>query len=192
MSCFVGFGSLVNTSTHIYKAEAPVRVLGWSRAWINNDTYDHAFLSVIPRSDVSIYGLLARVPDGNWDELDVREAGYRRRKLDSSEWLVESGVAPLVGETELNRDDVQMYVHSSGAFASSDKPILYSYLETVLFGFYKVFGEAGVRNFIETTTAWTAIKDDRSLPLYPRHVPPIGAAATVVEHAITGLEKISN
>ena len=189
MSCFVGFGSLVNTATHVYQAETPVRIPGWSRAWINNDTYEHAFLSVVPQEDSTIFGLLARVPNGDWRELDIREAGYHRRPLASSEWLVEQGVEDLMAQPGQHLDDVQMYVHSSGDYASAEKPILYSYLETVLLGFYEIFGERGVENFIETTIAWTTINDDRSLPLYPRHVSPQGPAGDVVADAISRVKK---
>ncbi|MEM7257458.1 MAG: gamma-glutamylcyclotransferase [Pseudomonadota bacterium] len=192
MSYFVGFGSLVNTQTHIYRAESPVSVPGWSRAWINNDTYDHAFLSVVPQPGTAILGLLAKVPDGDWTELDVREAGYHRHPLGQSDWVVE----PVAGAAQQSSsgvfEDVQMYVHSIGSFASQEKPILYSYLETVLYGFYQIFGTRGVENFVNTTTAWTTIKDDRKLPLYPRHVPPAGDAAKPVDDAIRSLKKSHN
>lgn len=192
MSYFVGFGSLVNTATHVYGAEAPVRVPGWSRAWINNDTYDHAFLSVVPQPDVAIFGLLAKVPNGDWRELDIREAGYHRHPLQASDWALEPVEGVVASSSLAAVNDVQMYIHSSGSFASPDKPILHSYLETVLYGFYQVFGINGVENFIQTTTAWTTIKDDRARPIYPRHVPPVGAAVRVVEGAINALKENQN
>jgi hypothetical protein len=88
MACFIGFGSLVNTATHKYQPLAAVRVPGWSRAWINNDLYDHAFLSVVPQAEQSILGLLAAVPDRNWRELDQREAGYDRKPMEPSDWQI--------------------------------------------------------------------------------------------------------
>lgn len=192
MACFIGFGSLVNTSTHKYQPLASVRVPGWSRAWINNNSYDYAFLSVIPAPQQAIFGLLAAVPDENWAELDTREAGYSRKLLTPTDWRFEPGEFQGEPDTDLNYPDVQMYVHDSGDFAQPEKPILYSYLETVLFGFYRIFGEKGLENFIDTTTAWTAIKDDRPSPIYPRHVPPEGAACRVVEAAISRLRSHKN
>ena len=185
MACFIGFGSLVNTATHKYQPLAAVRVPGWSRAWINNDLYDHAFLSVVPQAEQSILGLLAAVPDKNWGELDQREAGYDRKPMEPSDWQITVSEFEPAAESGEHHADVQMYVHASGDFAQPDKPILYSYLETVLFGFYKIYGSTGVDAFIESTTAWTAIKDDRAAPLYPRHVPPQGQAVPLVEAAIS-------
>lgn len=185
MACFIGFGSLVNTSTHKYQPLAPVRVPGWSRAWINNDSYDYAFLSVIPAPQQAIFGLLAAVPDENWAELDIREAGYSRKVLTPADWRYETGEFSGVADSDRHYSDVQMYVHASGDFARPEKPILYSYLETVLFGFYRIFGAKGVENFLDTTTAWTSIKDDRLSPIYPRHVPPQGPGCQIVEAAIS-------
>ena len=184
MDCFIGFGSLVNTSTHKYQPVSPVRVPGWSRAWINNDSYDHAFLSVIPDSQKSILGLLAVVPDGDWAELDAREAGYNRKLLSDADWQLEQLHNGVNAAEAVSPAQVQMYVHASGQFAQPQKPILYSYLETVLFGFYQIYGESGIDNFLDSTTAWTAIKDDRAAPIYPRHVPPTGPASGIVEAAI--------
>lgn len=189
LSCFIGFGSLVNTETHGYSALGAVRIAGWSRAWINNDTYDHAFLSVIPGQQTSILGLLARVPDANWSELDVREAGYDRRRLEPTEWEFEEASSVGVPPSDMPIDDVQMYVHSHGDFAAPDRPILRSYLETVLVGFHTVFGTQGVRSFIDTTTAWTRIQDDSVLPLYPRYVKAQGAALKPVQQALAEIEK---
>ena len=189
MDCFIGFGSLVNTSTHKYQPVSPVRVPGWSRAWINNDSYDHAFLSVVPAQHYSILGLLAAVPDGDWAELDAREVGYNRKLLGDTDWQYESGEKGAVNAAPIVPTGVQMYVHASGKFARPDKPILRSYLETVLFGFYQIYGMAGVENFLESTTAWTAIKDDSAAPIYPRHVPPTGVAVGIVEAAIETASK---
>jgi hypothetical protein len=48
-------------------------------------------------------------------------------------------------------------------------PILLSYLDTVVQGYLREFGEAGAARFFETTTGWEAgIHDDRTDPVYPR------------------------
>lgn len=180
MTCFIGFGSLVNCATHTYEPVAPVQVPGWTRVWINNDTYDHAFLSVMPDPDDSILGLLARVPDSDWTQLDTREAGYRRHPLPAGEWQSDDGNTVEQADAE----DVQMYVHASGQFATPAKPILCSYLVTVLAGFYEVFGARGLDNFLHSTKAWTDIKDDRRMPLYPRYVAPRGNAELAVHEAL--------
>nr|CAA6805266.1 MAG: Gamma-glutamylcyclotransferase [uncultured Thiotrichaceae bacterium] len=174
MACFFGFGSLVNASTHRYEMVAPAQVNGWARAWIDHDLYQHALLSVIPETDTRIHGLMARVPDNNWAELDKRELGYQRYVLNHEEWSAGTILQPL------DDSDIQMYKHTDGSFATPDKPILWSYLETVLHGYYQVFGSTGVEAFISTTRHWTVVSDDRDAPLYPRYRPAVGDAAKAV------------
>ena len=181
MACFFGFGSLVNTGTHRYEAFTPASVIGWKRAWINNDSYQHAFLSVVPDVSSQIQGLMAKVPNNDWAELDAREVGYARRVLGHGEWLAKASSSLTI---QNKPDDVQMYVHVTGEFAQPIKPILWSYLETVLFGYYQWFGAEGVQGFVDSTVAWTDILDDRQDPIYPRYVPAEGSAAGVVIPAI--------
>ena len=184
MACFFGFGSLVNTGTHRYEAFTPASVIGWKRAWINNDRYDHAFLGVVPDANTQIQGLMAVVPNNDWAELDTREVGYSRRVLGTGEWAAEAPSSQTIQDTP---NDVQMYVHKSGEYATPAKKILWSYLETVLYGYYQWFGPEGVEAFISTTTAWTDIVDDREGPIYPRYVPAEGDAIEVVIPAIERL-----
>lgn len=189
MACFFGFGSLVNTSTHKYVAVTPATVNGWERAWVNNDNYDHAFLSVTPDTSTAIQGLMAEVPGDDWAELDLREAGYKRRVLQPAEWQQTHSNKRAAGALKLKSGltDVQMYQHASGDFASDQKPILWSYLETVLYGYHQWFGDEGVHGFIATTRAWVNIFDDRQAPQYPRYVPAEGVAAEVVLPAIEAI-----
>lgn len=191
MACFFGFGSLVNTATHKYLAITPAIVTGWERAWVNNDHYDHAFLSVTGDASNAIQGLMAEVPNNDWAELDLREAGYKRLVLQPDDWQQAHSDRQAVGSAalEMGLTDVQMYQHASGEFARDQKPILWSYLETVLYGYHQWFGEEGVRGFIATTRAWVSIVDDRKSPQYPRYVPAEGAAVEVVLPAIEALCK---
>jgi hypothetical protein len=189
MACFFGFGSLVNTGTHIYTPVTPATVKGWKRIWVNNDCYDHAFLSIEPDDASKIQGLMAQVPNDDWQELDTREVGYLRRVLKQEEWLPEtlSSEAPAKVLDDTHLDDIQMYVLKGGEYAQPTKPILWSYLETVLYGYYQWFGAEGVDAFIESTGAWTDVLDDRPNPHYPRYVPAEGSAANIVISAINNL-----
>lgn len=175
MACFFGFGSLVNTSTHRYKMIAPAQVNGWARAWIDHELYQHALLSVIPETGTHIHGLITGVPGNNWAELDQRELGYERYALNAEEWSTTTAL-----QSSSETPDIQMYKHTAGGFAQPNKPILWSYLETVLHGYYQVFGCAGVEEFITTTRHWTTILDDRDAPLYPRYRPADTDAAKAV------------
>ncbi len=48
--------------------------------------------------------------------------------------------------------------------------ILLSYLDVVVQGYLREFGEDGARRFFETTDGWNVpVLDDRAAPLYPRH-----------------------
>lgn len=191
MAYFFGFGSLVNTSTHRYVPVTPAIVDGWERAWINNDFYDYAFLSVTPNAAKAIYGLMAEVPNDDWSQLDTREVNYKRRVLQSGEWQPAHSDRKADGSAALaaGLSDVQMYQHASGEFAKDQKPILWSYLETVLFGYYQWFGADGVSGFVSSTQAWVNVFDDRNSPLYPRYVPAEKVAAEVVIPTIESLPR---
>lgn len=191
MACFFGFGSLVNTATHKYVAITPARISGWSRVWVNNDLYDHAFLSVVPSANCSIQGLMAEVPGDDWLELDLREVGYSRRVLAAADWcleITEEGGPLTVDVAAQTLQDVQMYQDVAGKPATQGgKSILWSYLETVLYGYYQWFGAHGVHRFIDSTDSWVNILDDRMSPQYPRYVPAKGAAVKAVIPAMDNL-----
>lgn len=189
MACFFGFGSLVNTGTHRYTPVTAAKVEGWRRIWVNNECYEHAFLSVEPADSSQIQGLMAQVPNDDWQELDTREVGYLRRPLNQQEWLQQTHCsdAPVSLLEGARIDDIQMYVLQGGNYAEPSKPILWSYLETVLYGYYQWFGEEGVEAFINSTGAWTNILDDRLKPIYPRYVPAQGRAEGIVISAIDNL-----
>ena len=54
--------------------------------------------------------------------------------------------------------------------ASEMRPVLLSYVDVVVQGYLREFGEDGVARFFETTDGWDApMRNDRANPLYPRH-----------------------
>ena len=158
---FFGYGSLVNTATHDFPDPQPARLRGWRRAWRHTDLRPVAFLTAIPDEGSEIDGLIAHVPRGDWDALDAREWAYDRVAVTH---LVTHGVA---------RDlDISVYAVPEGRHRVPDSayPVLLSYLDVVVQGFARVFGEDGVRRFFETTDGWDApILNDRGIPRYPRH-----------------------
>ncbi|SFR37942.1 gamma-glutamylcyclotransferase family protein [Litoreibacter janthinus] len=157
---FFGYGSLVNAATHSYPSTFPATLHGWRRVWKHTSLRELAFLSVMPVQGHQIDGLIAEVPNSDWSALDVREAGYFRIPVEDAEVTHQAG-----------RVDLQMYQtdpeHEVGA--SAQHPILLSYVDVVVQGFFNTFGEDGVTRFFETTDGWEApILNDRSNPLYPR------------------------
>ena len=121
---------------------------------------DFAFLSVIPADGAQIDGLIAEVPNSDWQALDLRETGYFRSDLPDTS--LTHGAGPV---------DVHMYqTHPEHKAAPEVRhPILLSYLDVVVQGFLDVFGEDGAIRFFDTTDGWDGpIMNDRSNPLYPR------------------------
>ncbi len=157
---FFGYGSLVNTATHVYDRHHPARLTGWRRVWRHTPIRDMAFLTAEPCEQTVIDGLIAAVPGANWSALDERETGYDRVHLPKG--------------VEHRADDaghIAVYTIPADKHGIPDaqRPILLSYLDVVVQGYLQVFGEQGGQNFFATTAGWdTPILNDRSAPQYPR------------------------
>ncbi|MEM9427313.1 MAG: gamma-glutamylcyclotransferase, partial [Pseudomonadota bacterium] len=53
---------------------------------------------------------------------------------------------------------------------SGHHPILLSYIDVVVQGYFRIGGEVAVEAFFHTTDGWDApVLDDRAAPRYPRH-----------------------
>lgn len=157
---FFGYGSLVNTRTHIYKRATVAKIKGWRREWRWVPERQLAFLTAVADESCEIDGLIAEVPNQDWAALDAREEFYDR--LNANDCTTHA----------LDEDlDIAIYaipIGSSG-LASDNHPILLSYLDVVLQGYTDVYGEKGALDFFATTTGWGApILNDRATPVYPR------------------------
>ena len=155
---FFGYGSLVNRATHAYPRAAPATLRGWRRVWRQTRLRPVAFLSVAPDPGARIDGVIAEVPGADWSALDAREHAYLRRPVREIAHA-KTGVA-----------DIAVYQVAPDTIAPGEgtPAILLSYLDTVVQGFLREFGEAGVAGFFETTHDWGVIQDDRANPVYPR------------------------
>ena len=157
---FFGYGSLVNRATHDYADAHPARITGWRRAWRHVEGRKVAFLTAVPDPDSAIDGLIAHVPGGDWAALDMREHAYAR--------VLATDVAHNVaGAQEIHiyhaPDDMHVASHTM-------RPVLLSYVDVVVQGYLREFGETGVARFFETTDGWDApVRNDREAPAYPRH-----------------------
>lgn len=154
---FFGYGSLVNRATHDYPCAQPAQVQGWRRVWTHTKLRKLAYLSVYPVADARIDGLIAAVPGHDWAALDARERAYDRH---------------LVTQHNAAADQVHIYAVTPAHTDAPDArhPILLSYVDVVVQGFLREFGEDGAQRFFETTDGWdTAILNDRDDPIYPRH-----------------------
>ncbi|MBL4812362.1 MAG: gamma-glutamylcyclotransferase [Rhodobacteraceae bacterium] len=152
---FFGYGSLVNTATHVYANPVAAQLNGWRRNWCDIDAHPTALLSVEP-ADGHILGLCAQVPGGDWAALDARESGYGR--VDTTALIAQQPVAGIA--------TYQVAPHTHRGF---DKPILLSYLDVVIQGFLQIYGHAGAAHFFASTAGWNRpVLDDRAAPRYPR------------------------
>ncbi len=158
---FFGYGSLVNRATHNYEDAHPAHLKGWKRVWRHTNLRPVAYLTAVPDNSSSIDGLIAHVPDGDWAALDHRERAYDRKQV--TEHVAHPKDHPL---------DVAVYHVPCGKHGvpTEEHPILLSYIDVVVQGYLREFGEAGAHSFFQTTAGWEApILDDRHDPIYPRH-----------------------
>ncbi|WP_339673304.1 gamma-glutamylcyclotransferase family protein [uncultured Roseovarius sp.] len=160
-SYFFGYGSLVNRASHSFAGAVPAQLTGWRRIWRHTDLRPVAYLTVVPDAHAEIDGLIAPVPDADWPALDAREAAYIR-----------APAAHQVRHPLPHRPEIAVYTIPDGLHASPSQahPILLSYLDVVVQGYFREFGTAGVQRFFDTTDGWDApLLDDRNSPRYPRH-----------------------
>lgn len=157
---FFGYGSLVNRDTHSFAPIHLSRIDGWRRVWHRAPIRPAAFLSVIRDRDSSIDGVIAPVPNDDWVALDAREYAYDR-----------IAVTDAVTHAAPDVRDISIYAIPPDSSAPPDEehPILLSYIDVVLQGYLREYGEPGALRFIQTTEGWnTPVKDDRDAPVYPR------------------------
>ena len=158
---FFGYGSLVNRATHVFEDAHPAHLKGWRRAWRHTNLRPVAFLTAVPAEGHQIDGLIAHVPGDDWTALDFRERAYDRTHV--TERTVHRVHRPI---------QVQVYSIAPGKHGVPDEthPVLLSYIDVVVQGYLREFGEAGVQRFFESTDGWDApILDDRADPVYSRH-----------------------
>lgn len=158
---FFGYGSLVNRQTHVYTDAHRVQVSGWRRCWRHTALRPIAFLTATPCKESTIDGLIAGVPNNDWNALDEREYAYDRVLLTDK-----------VNHSLPRQPDIAIYTIPANKHGAPDRshPILLSYLDVVVQGYLQEFGEGGAQAFFASTDGWDApILDDRMDPIYPRH-----------------------
>jgi len=148
---FFGYGSLVNRLTHDGEAIRQESVTGWQRLWRRASGRPRSFLTVERAPGVTIRGLSAEVPNGDWTALDLREGSYVRAEAHPG-----TAIYHLPPGTSVP--------------PSREYPVVLSYVDVVVEGFFNEYGEDGVTHFFETTRGWDApILNDRAEPTYSRH-----------------------
>lgn len=158
---FFGYGSLVNLSTHGFSNAHPARARGWRRAWRHTNLRPVAFLTAVPDTSVTIDGMIAHVPGDDWAALDLREHAYARVPTSDA-----------IEHTLNGTPDVALYAIPPEAHGhpTTAHPVLLSYIDVVIQGYLRAFGETGAQRFFDTTSGWDIpVMNDRAAPIYPRH-----------------------
>lgn len=160
---YFGYGSLINDDTRPDDSKAVNHTLkGWRREWrASGNVFNRSdgrrslcALSVRPDPNSEIDGVLVEEPSVHLPKLDEREVGYDRFAL-----------------TDLNEAYIYQIRDEYRNWASDDFPIAQSYIDCVLQGVLRRFGEEGLYRFAETTDGWGGpVLQDRGAPLYPRAV----------------------
>ncbi|PIE35263.1 MAG: hypothetical protein CSA54_05775 [Gammaproteobacteria bacterium] len=150
-------------------------IKGWRRVWSHrveapNRDFGCTSLNVERHPEATISGVLVRMPMSELPTLDLRESGYVRIPLDRDDLVL----APE--HASLTRDCRELFLYSSlpknTSPANRQRPILQSYVDCVMAGFERVFGDEGLAAFIDSTRGWQWPRvNDRDDPYYPRAVP---------------------
>ncbi len=154
---FFGYGSLVNRDTHSYPNARTAELWGWRRVWVHVAARPVAYLSVERCAGAAILGLVADVPGNDWAALDLREAAYDRH--------------PVTVAVQDRPTAAQVYAvpPQDQLPPTRANPLILSYIDVVVQGFWREFGAEGVAHFFATTQGWAApILNDRANPRYPR------------------------
>ncbi|MCB8837493.1 gamma-glutamylcyclotransferase family protein [Aurantimonas sp. VKM B-3413] len=165
---YFGYGSLVNRHTLRTKflGIRRAKVAGWRRFWLPRDpNVEMALLSVHPDAQEAIDGVVVYDRAEHLPSVDEREAGYARRIVDLDHLGIEN--APVGGVP------IYIYQAQKGAETAADRQsaILQSYLDAVMQGFRLLYGEVGLRRFVDRTEGFeTRVLRDRRKPRYPRPV----------------------
>ncbi len=124
---------------------------------------DIALLSVHEETASQISGLIIIDRISALTSLDERERLYDRRVIDPANLLVEEH--ELLGEVA--PENLFLYVGQTSP--QGETVLLQSYLHTVMAGFLRVHGEAGLADFMASTIGFDRrMVADRAFPIYPR------------------------
>jgi glutathione-specific gamma-glutamylcyclotransferase len=170
---YFGYGSLVNRDTRPAAEVAQTAQLwGWRRVWEHRATDPNrdqrcTSLSIEPldaRDDGCIHGVLVKIPLADLAQLDEREAGYERLTLSVEDFDVPDG---------FDGESISVYrsLPENRQLADAEHPVLQRYVDCVMAGYHRRFGDAGLQALIDTTRGWERTRlNDRERPFYPRSV----------------------
>lgn len=172
---YFGYGSLVNRDTLAtgFLGTYPARLKGWRRHWQSrgidaSGSHEIALLSVHRDESCSLDGMLVVDREAHIGRVDLREARYDRQRLSVDHIEFHAPFAPF----DLPAS-IYVYIGKPASRTGAEQPkLLQSYLDTVMAGYLREFGETGLAGFIETTVGFDrSIICDRHKPAYARATP---------------------
>ncbi|WP_298957925.1 gamma-glutamylcyclotransferase family protein [uncultured Roseibium sp.] len=184
---YFGYGSLVNVDTIPAAMEVtPGRLSGWVREWrvcgIGEDGQGRCALSVRKKQGSEIWGVMAREAKEGLAQLEHRERRYEKVEAIGTAFACEAKNEPGPADLFLFKAAPDHLRWGNDAH-----PILQSYLDCVLAGYFGIWGEDGIDHFLETTDGWQApVLSDRHKPHYPRSIRLERDLALLVDEKLTG------
>jgi glutathione-specific gamma-glutamylcyclotransferase len=186
---YFGYGSLVNELTWARPYEMQrAEIRNWTREWkhcVEAPFGRICALTATRASDSHIQGILLKCNYEELSRVDEREIGYERVPLSPSDLVSTDGDLPA-----------NLFIYQSlpehYRIGDTDYPLWLSYVEVVAYGYLRVFGEAGIDRFIQTTRGWaTPMIDDRNNPKYPRWKQSAPEDRRIIEEKIRGIKGIA-
>ncbi|PVB63341.1 gamma-glutamylcyclotransferase family protein [Labrenzia sp. 011] len=185
---YFGYGSLVNIDTIPAATQVVPGVLhGWRREWKvcgeGEDGLGRCALSVREDEGSEIRGVMAREPRAGLKKLELREQRYHKVEGIGAAFRCDAAHQPGAGDMFLFRASPDHH-----RWGTDSHPILQSYLDCVLAGYYRIWGEEGIDHFIRTTDGWhVPVLQDRDSPRYPRKIVPDPDLACLIDRKLAAL-----
>lgn len=185
---YFGYGSLVNADTVPSGTEVtPGKLRGWIREWKVCGTGENGVgrcaLTVRQHAETEIWGVMAQEPRHRLDALEQREKRYDKVGRVGTAFRCDAADRPGPADLFLFRASPDHY-----RWGCEKHPVLQSYLDCVLSGYFKVWGEEGIDHFLRTTDGWhVPVLPDREAPHYPRKIVLDSDLAALFDDKLTAL-----
>lgn len=178
----IGYGSLLSADSRLRFSDNPhpaisVTLQGFQRSWITRAFHeDQTYVGVLPNTAAEINAHC--VPIALNPSLQQREQDYRFVQVEHGSVMLNGCQNAQLWE-QVDKSRIKLWICESlqSYPANTEFPINLSYIDTCLSGCIHHYGSRGehsnsgyadAKRFIETTTGWQNIVDDRSSPRYPR------------------------
>ena len=188
---YFGYGSLVNRDTVSEQADhTPGSLTGWVREWrvcgiargTENTSLGRCSLTVRAEPGSEILGVLLSEPVAGLPALEAREKRYEK-----VHGMGERFQCVALGEPGPSEMFVFQARPEHRRWGCDTYPILQSYLDCVLAGYFRIWGAQGLRHFFETTDGWhVPVLRDRDAPVYRRAIKLEPDLRTLIDNELKG------